>query len=169
MRRPRPTRHNSWSTVGIMGSIQPPSPTKIRPGSRDTGFPEPFCGGRNTTLPHPDADLSPNASISADDVPVQHVLHRSRRSFLAKPKHKRTISYGKIVPEKHQPEMMKFSDSAIVLELSEGEVSPSHDGSGRLSKETDVRNSSSIDDDSARIPLHQTKSRNLLRKWRLRP
>jgi len=75
---------------------------------------------RNTTLPHPDADLSPNACISADDVSVNKVLHRSRRSFLAK--HKRTISYGKILPDM---EAMHSNDSAIILE-SDGE-SPRHD------------------------------------------
>ena len=79
-----------------MGSI-PQSP-KIRPGSRDTGFPEPFCGNRNTTLPHPEANLSPDACISADDISVSRVMHRSRRSFLSK-HNKRTTSHGVITRE----------------------------------------------------------------------
>src|SRR3569833_2419584 len=75
---------------------------------------------RNTTLPHPDADLSPNACISADDVSVNKVLHRSRRSFLAK--RTRAVSYGKIQPDK---KTIHSIDSAIILE-SVGE-SPRHD------------------------------------------
>ena len=52
---------------------------------------------RNTTLPHPDADLSPNATISYDDVAVDRALKRHRLSFLKK--HKKTIAYGIISPE----------------------------------------------------------------------
>ncbi|CZR68373.1 uncharacterized protein PAC_18272 [Phialocephala subalpina] len=48
-------------------------------GSKNTGFPEPFSEDRNTTLPHPDADTSPNATIEApDDLTRTH----SRSSFL---------------------------------------------------------------------------------------
>ena len=34
---------------------------------RNTGFPEPLSRDRNTTLPHPDADQSPNACITQED------------------------------------------------------------------------------------------------------
>lgn len=85
----------SWSSCSTMGSL-PESSTSSRPRSRDTGFPEPFCGNRNTTLPHPDANLSPGASISADDIAEHRVVARQRR-FLDK--HKRTLSHGKITPE----------------------------------------------------------------------
>ncbi|POS73002.1 hypothetical protein DHEL01_v208599 [Diaporthe helianthi] len=78
----------------------PHSDTSSRPRSRETGFPEPFCGSRNTTLPHPDADTSPNACISQDDVSISRVESRQRRSFRAK--HKRTISHGLITPEMEQ-------------------------------------------------------------------
>jgi len=154
----------------MMGDI-PQSPTKMRPRSRDTGFPEPFCG---TGLPRPDADLSPNACISADDVPVGKVLHRSRRSFLAK--HKRTISYGKVLPE--AANQLMYSDSAVVLESEE--ESPSHEkhdpfGSssspshGRPSKDSlDGRPSSSLGDDEhmSQPQATQRKRRSLLRKFR---
>jgi hypothetical protein len=69
---------------------------------------------RNTTLPHPDADLSPNASISADDIAIGRVLTRQRRSFLAK--HKRTVSYGMITPE-----MERTHSGNLVLLLEENE------------------------------------------------
>ncbi|EOO02607.1 hypothetical protein UCRPA7_1901 [Phaeoacremonium minimum UCRPA7] len=84
----------------------------MRPTSRDTGFPEPFCGNRNTTLPHPDADLSPNASISADDISITRVLSRQRRSFLSS-RNKRTISHGLITKEMEQ----MYSDPVIDSDL----------------------------------------------------
>ncbi|KAK1980928.1 hypothetical protein LZ30DRAFT_593784 [Colletotrichum cereale] len=76
----------------------PRSPsTKSQASLRDTGFPEPFNGERNTTLPHPDANLSPDAVISQDDISGQRVMARTRRSFLQK--HRRTISHGVITPQ----------------------------------------------------------------------
>lgn len=47
---------------------------------KDTGFPEPLSPDRNTTLPHPDADTSPNPTIEASDIELERT--RSRRSFL---------------------------------------------------------------------------------------
>jgi len=73
----------------------PQSPSEPRPQSRDTGFPAPFCGNRNTRLPHPDADTSPGACIAAEDIAVTKTMHRSRLSFLSK--HRRTLSHGKIL------------------------------------------------------------------------
>lgn len=111
----------------------PNSPTQARPASRDTGFPEPFNGDRNTTLPHPDANLSPNARISQDDIAVAKVLHRTRRSFMAK--HKRTISHGFLDP---QSEMMysevvdEAGEEALLEHDAEGSQSPS---AGRPSKD----------------------------------
>ncbi|KND88981.1 hypothetical protein TOPH_06512 [Tolypocladium ophioglossoides CBS 100239] len=78
--------------------VMPPSKaTRSRREPRDTGFPEPFDEGRNTTLPHPEADLSPNATISHDDVAVDRALKRHRLSFLNK--HKKTIAHGIISPQ----------------------------------------------------------------------
>ncbi|KAG7141012.1 hypothetical protein HYQ46_007903 [Verticillium longisporum] len=61
----------------------------------DTGFPEPFNGVSNTTLPHPEADLSPNAFISQDDLTAGKI--GKRRSI--RRRHKRTISHGRITPQ----------------------------------------------------------------------
>lgn len=61
----------------------------------DTGFPEPFNGVSNTTLPHPDADLSPDAVISQEDINFTGFMRRSRRPF-NRHKSKRTISHGRI-------------------------------------------------------------------------
>lgn len=50
-------------------------------GYRCTGFPEPLSPDRNTTLPHPDADTSLNATIEAPENMDLTRTH-SRRSFL---------------------------------------------------------------------------------------
>lgn len=119
MRRFSRSRTQSWSTAVCtnfdMDSAPPRTPTK--PRGYYTGFPEPFCGSRfrcpwissicqeqqcanvkltagNTTLRHPDADTSPNASISSGDIDADRVFVRSRRTFLSK--HKWAVSYGKL-------------------------------------------------------------------------
>ena len=52
---------------------------------------------RNTTLPHPDADTSKNATIEAQDVPLERT--HSRRSFLHKHGRHHSGKSGKITPE----------------------------------------------------------------------
>ncbi|PTB64227.1 hypothetical protein BBK36DRAFT_1124712 [Trichoderma citrinoviride] len=64
--------------------------------SRDTGFPEPFDQFSNTTLPHPDADLSPNACITHDDLVGDYALKRKRMSFLSRNKNRRTLTHGSL-------------------------------------------------------------------------
>ncbi|KAI2638862.1 hypothetical protein GGS26DRAFT_360531 [Hypomontagnella submonticulosa] len=59
----------------------------------DTGFPEAFAE-YTTSLRHPEANVSPGACISAEDIDPAKTLQRTRRSFLAK--NKRTISHGVI-------------------------------------------------------------------------
>ncbi|KAF6807504.1 hypothetical protein CSOJ01_08157 [Colletotrichum sojae] len=91
--------------------------TKSHASLRDTGFPEPFNGERNTTLPHPDANLAPNAVISQDDINSNRVMARTRRSFLHG-KHKRTISHGVITPQMAAMygDLASDADSTAVLE-----------------------------------------------------
>ncbi|KAM3086968.1 hypothetical protein ACMFMG_001080 [Clarireedia jacksonii] len=50
------------------------SPKQTRSSNKDTGFPEPLCHDRNTTLRHPEADTSANATIESTDFD----LHRTR-------------------------------------------------------------------------------------------
>jgi hypothetical protein len=99
----------------------------MRPGSRDTGFPEPFNGQRNTTLPHPDANLSPNATISQDDVAVARVLSRTRNSFLSGSRHKHTVSHGFLKPE---------TDAVMYSMVPETALASSQDLSARRSQDT---------------------------------
>ncbi|KAL2130190.1 hypothetical protein VTI74DRAFT_6779 [Chaetomium olivicolor] len=61
----------------------PSSPTQMSLRNWDTGFPEPFCGCRNTSLPHPEANLSPDACISEEDVNPERALIRYRMSFMS--------------------------------------------------------------------------------------
>ncbi|KAM4066041.1 hypothetical protein HRG_000199 [Hirsutella rhossiliensis] len=86
-------------TIPQIHIMSPPqtSTTKPRRQPRDTGFPEPFDEGRTTTLPHPEADLSPNATISHEELAVDRALKRGR--LFSRPKHRRTIGHGVISPQ----------------------------------------------------------------------
>ncbi|OAA59052.1 hypothetical protein SPI_06254 [Niveomyces insectorum RCEF 264] len=116
------------------------------PSSRDydTGFPEPF-GGSNTTWRHPDANTSPDASISAADVAVEKVLRRSRGSFLMK--HRRTLNSGKLT----HTSVGSFHDMAAIREAPAA-ASAIRD-EGRPSKDSgdssSTRSSSSAHGDAA--------------------
>jgi hypothetical protein len=147
----------------------PESPTSSRPRSRDTGFPESFCGrkyavslfpfpyladpeqsyynelyadllytDRNTSLPHPDADQSPNATIWADDLSsLTKSQSRNRRMFA---KHHRTISHGRLAPELMYSDMRPLSEVASLASTTD--VTKEGNG-GRPSKdESDSSNSS---------------------------
>ncbi|OTB09046.1 hypothetical protein M426DRAFT_18436 [Hypoxylon sp. CI-4A] len=62
----------------------------------DTGFPDAFAE-YTTSMRHPDANVNPDACISAEDIDPSKTLQRTRRSFLSKHKHKKhTISHGVI-------------------------------------------------------------------------
>ncbi|CEJ93073.1 hypothetical protein VHEMI08688 [[Torrubiella] hemipterigena] len=79
-----------------MASPRSSTSTMRRP-KRDTGFPESLdsCG---TSRPHPDADLSPNATISQDDlVSMSDNRKRSRLPFLHR--HKRNATHGFLSPQ----------------------------------------------------------------------
>ncbi|KAK4151744.1 hypothetical protein C8A00DRAFT_45103 [Chaetomidium leptoderma] len=84
MRRPRfrRTPSNRFITPEHMVAI-PQSPTQMSLRQRDTGFPEGFCGSRNTSLPHPEANLDPDACITENDVNPARALVRYRMSFMA--------------------------------------------------------------------------------------
>ncbi|KAK4646473.1 hypothetical protein QC761_210800 [Podospora bellae-mahoneyi] len=83
MRRPRfrKSPSTSFSTISEDMATPPRSPSQTSTRIRDTGFPDTFCGNRNTTLPHPDAKIGPDACITEDDVNVGRALIRHRMSF----------------------------------------------------------------------------------------
>ncbi|CAN8106085.1 unnamed protein product [Discula destructiva] len=117
--------------MSIADSESSTTSSRTRARARDTGFPEGFCGNRNTSLPHPDADLSPNASISSDDIAVSRAISRHRRSFLAG-KNRRTISHGLITAEMEQ----MYSDVAVT---SDSDASPVIPQSAQLPTISDQR------------------------------
>ncbi|KAK1506345.1 hypothetical protein CTAM01_03680 [Colletotrichum tamarilloi] len=114
----------------------PRSPsTKSQASLRDTGFPEPFNGERNTTLPHPDANLSPNAVISQEDLAGNRA--RTRRSFLQK--HRRTISHGRITPQMealYSSEALAEAEAAILeADVPSNTSQSSLPAAGRMSRD----------------------------------
>lgn len=145
-----------------------PTTRKPRREPRDTGFPEPLSGDRNTTLPHPDADLSPNACICQEDVDPARAMRRHRRSFLKKNR-KHIIQSGKITP---QHEAMYSALSLVSSEIAEfgfpKRSSPSLE-SVRLSKDGTDSVMSRRDEEtpptSPDIPTQRPK-RGFLKKWR---
>lgn len=155
--------------IQVMSPTPTTSTTRSRREARDTGFPEPFNSDRNTTLPHPDADLSPNATLTQEDIDPSRALSRTRRSFLRK--NRRTLNSGRITP---QSEALYSILSLANVDLSDTDsvrhVSPTT-SSVRLSKETDsLASRNSMKDDetpptSPDIPSHHHK-RGLLRRLR---
>jgi len=81
---PLDTSTTNTSTASMNKNVQElPTGRKAHSGAnKDTGFPEPLSPDRNTTLPHPDADTSENATIEAPDIALSHT--HSRRSFLSR-------------------------------------------------------------------------------------
>jgi len=56
-----------------------PAQETAKGSNKDTGFPEPLSEDRNTTLPHPEADTTPGATIEAPDIALSRT--RSRHSI----------------------------------------------------------------------------------------
>jgi len=107
-------------------------PTKeVNVLNKYTGFPEPLSPGmalppleaqktdfiidRNTTLPHPDADTSPNATIEAQDLDLTRT--HSRSSFFHR-RHQSKNSFGKIgvMKEGGLYNNMQYADSTREVE-----------------------------------------------------
>lgn len=124
------------SIDAIMHSVPPKSPTLSNRSSRDydTGFPEPFCGNGNTTLRHPDANTGPDACISSDDIAVDRVYVRSRRTFMHKNK-RTTLSHGKLTTA----ELQAYNELGSIVEIPSRTEAPSSAGSlrtdSRMSKD----------------------------------
>ncbi|TVY83116.1 hypothetical protein LSUE1_G001571 [Lachnellula suecica] len=64
-----------------MTSVQEPVCKEKPVAKNNTGFPEPLCEDRNTTLPHPEAKTDKNATIESHDV-IPHRAHMRHISFL---------------------------------------------------------------------------------------
>ncbi|KAK0754603.1 hypothetical protein B0T18DRAFT_386454 [Schizothecium vesticola] len=86
-RRSRKTSQLSWSSTDSMVAI-PSSPTtsstmSLRGSARNTGFPDSFDGHRNTCLPHPDAIIAPDATLTEADITLARASARHRMSIQA--------------------------------------------------------------------------------------
>ncbi|CAI4215113.1 unnamed protein product [Parascedosporium putredinis] len=140
--------------------LSPASTTSSAKFRRDTGFPEPFCGDRNTTLPHPEANLSPDATLEAGDIDASRTLHRTKRSFLAKKqKHRNALAYGKIVPTAYDDHALSHdSDLDTTGGLEEMHVVMLPDG--RISKDGNLSLESIEHDDTE----SQKKKRSFLKR-----
>jgi hypothetical protein len=179
--------------------MSPSSPTFTtrthrRDQSHDTGFHEPLCGGmvptslrrasfvlrreadqelvaeRNTTLPHPDADLSPNAYFPRDEQAVNQAVKRRSRSFIHR--HRRTISHGSI---SNIAIMMQSASTLHSLpdddehhqRLSKGKssVAPSL-GISKVGTDSDLSRKDSFTPPSSPGATGVSPKRGLFRKWR---
>ncbi|KAK8138745.1 hypothetical protein PG984_002125 [Apiospora sp. TS-2023a] len=141
--------------------------SSTRPMSRDqhdTGFPESFAS-RTTSMRHPDANTSPGACISAEDIDPAKTLNRSRRSLLRK--HRRTISHGVITAEAAAE---YANDSAVDVNDSK-DMLPYDDILRPLSKDSSI----SIDRVDSRSvkggsppssPAQSSRRRSMFQKWR---
>ncbi|KAK7908164.1 hypothetical protein PG985_015467 [Apiospora marii] len=142
--------------------------SSTRPMSRDqhdTGFPESFAS-RTTSMRHPDANTSPGACISAEDIDPAKTLHRSRRSLLLR-KHRRTISHGVITAEAAAEYQ---NDSAVDVNESK-DMLPYDDILRPLSKDSSI----SVDRVDSRSvkggsppssPAQSSRRRSMFQKWR---
>ncbi|KJZ78271.1 hypothetical protein HIM_02309 [Hirsutella minnesotensis 3608] len=186
MPSPSPSRSSTNTQSTTIPHIQVMSPPRTNTSStsrsaksrrqpRDTGFPEPLDEGRNTTLPHPDADLSPNATISHEDVAGDKAMLKRRRLFSLSNKHKKTINHGVISPQ------MEALSSVISLSVmsndslskDRGKLASPSMSSLRLSKDgSDSLDSKRADDDdtpptSPEVSEHHRK-KGLLGRLRLK-
>ncbi|KAG5926256.1 hypothetical protein E4U42_003496 [Claviceps africana] len=121
------SRVNTGSSSAPQIEIQGPPPRRAmrEKEPRDTGFPEPLDKDRNTTLPHPDADLSPNASLSSDDVSTPRTIKRDRLAFLKK-NNKRTVSHGTLPPRSEPLHGRPAPAPSTVTAHAPGEKSQNH-------------------------------------------
>ncbi|OBT51718.1 hypothetical protein VE04_07557 [Pseudogymnoascus sp. 24MN13] len=119
-------------------------------GIRYTGFPEPLCLHRNTTLPHPEANLSPDACIESFDIPLAR--SHSRLRFHSS---RRVSSKGFIDPTQVY-ENIQYVDSTVTVvpkpgssSSSKESTSPTLDGDGGFKSREDEAGRSSGETDSS--------------------
>ncbi|KFY26460.1 hypothetical protein V491_01298 [Pseudogymnoascus sp. VKM F-3775] len=123
-------------------------------GIRYTGFPEPLSLQRNTTLPHPDANLSPNACIESSDIPLARSSSRLRFSSS-----RRVSSKGFIDPNQVY-ENIRYIDRTVTPKpgsssSSKDSTSPSLDSDGGFKLREEGRRLTGDTDSSERD--HQRK------------
>lgn len=128
----RSDRSQTPDTLYSMSSANTTSSSTCRVSEVfDTGFPD---LPRTTNWRHPEADTSPDACISSEDVDVAKATHRHRRLFL-RHKYSRTTSHGFILENMEQEYLKpKTADSGIGME--DGRTLVTDDGDARPSKDS---------------------------------
>ncbi|KAK8115186.1 hypothetical protein PG999_007255 [Apiospora kogelbergensis] len=166
----QPRHRSDHHVVGVDHQQQHPAPEPgpALPYPYDTGFPDSFAA-RTTSLRHPDANTSPGACISAEDIDPAKTLHRSRRSLLRK-KHRRTISHG-VITEAEAAIAEYQNDSAVDVNESKDMLVYDDAGFRPASKDSSVslnRVESSTKGASSppSSPAQSSRRRSMFQKWR---
>ncbi|KAK4451904.1 hypothetical protein QBC34DRAFT_377877 [Podospora aff. communis PSN243] len=89
------------------------SPSQLSLRERDTGFPE-YFHDRTTSLPHPDANLSPDACLTEDDINISRAEIRHRMSILVGRDRSRALTAGSI-PNSPQEAEELFCNSPVLM------------------------------------------------------
>jgi hypothetical protein len=170
---------STHSTETMSSSITNAGSAKPRREPRDTGFPEPLNNLRNTTLPHPDADLSPNACLTQEDIDPDRALMRTRRSFLRKKR--RTLNHGRITPASealysayslvqsdvgdHDSLRTNTNPSLVSVRPTTPSIRISRDETDSLASRTTRREDEDTPPTSPDVASHRSK-KGFLSKWR---
>ncbi|KAM7206501.1 hypothetical protein V8F20_002627 [Naviculisporaceae sp. PSN 640] len=135
-RSPTRTRSAPSRTTATMSPSQnsssSASSSRLSLSKRDTGFPEGFCGNRNTSLPHPNANLSPDACITEDDINITRALARHRMSFIAQKEKQHRINRGMALNSIEETDHQQSSSSRGGVHLLAGGRDPTFSTVGRL-------------------------------------
>lgn len=130
----RRNRSETPDSIYTMSSTSTTSHGRSSSRDYDTGFPD---LPRTTTWRHPEANTSPDAFISAEDIDPAKAIQRHHRLFMHN-RNKRATSYGFIAQHMEQEYLsskagLGVADSAIGLE--DGKYLVVGDGDARLSKD----------------------------------
>ncbi|KAK0652286.1 hypothetical protein B0T16DRAFT_387575 [Cercophora newfieldiana] len=116
MRRPKSFHKASvrgWSSSDIMQT----SPSRSSHGERDTGFPE-YYNRRTTSLPHPDANTSPNACLTEDDINFSRAEVRHRMSLLVGRDRSRALTTSALPTNAAEAEELFCASPVLMNETS---------------------------------------------------
>lgn len=91
---------------------------RVKIGCRDTGFEEPFSTYCNTTLPHPEADTSPNATLEGRKFDWHTTNNRQRKLLKGFCHRSGNHSLDKIIGYEHNQIYAKVSNNSQSYEAN---------------------------------------------------
>ncbi|KAH8596297.1 hypothetical protein B0O99DRAFT_620037 [Bisporella sp. PMI_857] len=147
--------------------------TKTAMGDRETGFPEPLSPDRNTTLPHPDADTSENATIEAPDIALERRnsrrslrIHRHHSSMSGKLTLEETMRYDNITYADGTKE--KNSPAVIQTDIEKrDDIGDPPKGGVKSDSAVSLGQTQSIDERDAQGYKEGDRTKGILRKLQL--